>query len=280
MEKQIKKFLSSFWSITLGAVIMGAGMTLDFYGVQGAGVVGVVAFMILAIYQAVQPRIEFNKYKTTIPNIVVKNTYIKKNVETTDFVYFDPTSGDVQNRYSGGTVSAWEYKPAIRDKHGSTDNSEIEITQQTYMVIDFANEPEAEVEGQDAIDVIAKIQYKDIQGNNILGKSINGLWQGNEPSRYVSQKQDYEFTQITLPANGDVRSLCVAIKNTLDEDCYAYSLDSYTNSIFLKKEELKLGRGVINIEVFVKAKNFISGKTFTFRVVNAGKNRELSITAT
>lgn len=280
MDKKHKKIISDYYPVIFGSIIMGAGMTLDFYGVQGAGIFGVVAFMILAIYQAVLPRIELNKYKTTIPNIVVKNAYIKKNVETTDFVYFDPKSGDVQNRYSGGTVGAWEYKPTIRNKHGSTDNSEVETTQQTYVVIDFANEPEAKIEGQDAIDVIAKIQYKDVQGNSILGKVIKGLWQGNEPSRYVSQKQDYEFTQTTLPANGDIRSLCVVIKNAFDEDCYAYSLESYTNSIFLKKEELKLGRGVIEIEVFVNAKNFISGKTFTFRVVNAGKNRELSITAT
>lgn len=280
MQKKIRKFISGFWSISLGIFIMGAGMIIDFFGVQGAGLVGFIAFMFLAIYQAVLPRIELNKLKTTIPNIVVKRAYPKKNVETVDFVYFDPTNGDVQNRYSGGTVSAWEYKPAIRDKLGSTDNSEIETTQQTYVVIDFANEPEAELEGQDAIDVIAKIQYKDGQGNHIFEKEIRGLWQGNEPSRYVSQKQDYEFTQMTLPSNGDERSLCIAIKNIDDEDCYAYTLDSYQNSKFLRRNDLKLGHGVITVEILLVAKNLKSGKAFSFRLVNPGKNRDVSISAT
>jgi hypothetical protein len=159
MGRQIRKFFSSFWSISLGIVVMGAGMILDFYGVQGAGIAGVIAFMILAVYQAILPRIELNKLKTTIPNIVVKKAYAKKNIETSDFVYFDPINGNVQNRYSGGTVGAWEYKPAIREKHGSTDNSKVEPTQQTYVVIDFANEPEAELVGQDAVDVFAIIKY-------------------------------------------------------------------------------------------------------------------------
>lgn len=275
-----KKFLSDFWSITLGVLIMVAASIIDYFGVEGADLIGFIAFVFLASYQSIQPRIELNKLKATLPNIVVKRAYPKKNVETVDFVYYDRNSGDIQSRYPGGTVSSLEYKPAIREKYGTTDNSEIETTKQTYVVIDFANEPDAEIEGQDAIDVIAKLKYKNNQGENLLGTEIKGLWQGNEPSRYVNQKQDYEFTQVTLPANGDERSICLAVKNIDDEDCFAYSLDSYQNSKFLKRSELAMGKGVILVEVHLTGKNFKTKKPFIFRIVNPGKGRDISITAT
>ena len=255
-------------------------MVIDYFGVQGARLIGIVAFMFLAVYQAVLPRIELNKLKTTIPKIIVKKAYTKKNVETVDFVYNDPTSGKVQYRYSGGTVDASEYKPAIREKHGTTDNSEIETAKQTYVVIAFANEPEAKLEGQDAIDVVAKLKYKNNLGKYIFSEEIKGLWQGNEPSRYVSEKQDYEFTQITIPANGDERLLCVAVKHIDDEDCFAYTLDSYQNSKFLKRNELNLGNGVISVEVHLSGKNFKTEKPYLFRIVNPGKNRDISIAVT
>jgi hypothetical protein len=279
MTKKIKRFISDFWSVSLAIIIMGAGMVLDYFGVEGAKIFGVVAFIVLSIYQAVMPRIELNKLKAKYPNIIVRGAYPRKNVETVDFVYYDPKDGSAQSRYSGGTVGAWEYKPAIREKYGTTDNSEAEIAKQTYIVIDFVNEPEAEIEGQDAVDVVAKLKYKNGQGKYIFSKEIKGLWQGNEPSRYVNQKQDYEYTQMTLPANGDERSLCIAIKNVDDEDCFAYTLESYQNATFLKRADLCLGSGVILVEVYLSGKNLKTQKPYLFRIVNPGKNRDVTVNA-
>lgn len=276
---KVKRFFSDYGLALLGAFILGAELALDWFGVhvENGFSLAFAIFAILLFIQAIKPQIELNKLLRSRPRIVVKNAYPKKNVPTTDFIITDPNTKTITSRYSGGTVLPTEYKPAFRTKYGDADNSDVETTEQTYVLVEFQNNPERRGEVHHAIGVIARIKYYDDKGNNILGKEIKGLWAGIEPSRLIAPKEDYEFTQVTIPASGDERILCIGVKHKDDEDCYAYTLESYQGGEFLKSEDLKLGIGVIRAEITLSGSN-LDDMAFSFRLVNPGKGRDITIT--
>lgn len=275
---RVKRFFSDYGLALLAAFILGGEYVLDWSGlhIENGFSWAFAIFSILLIFQTIKPRIELNKFLNSRPSIIMKRAYPKKNVLTTDFIITNPFTGVITDRYSGGTVSPSEYKPAFRSKFGTTDNSDVESTEQTYVLVEFKNNPQRRLEIHDAIDVIATINYYNDKGNNILGKEIKGLWSGVEPSRLIRPKEDYEFTQITIPANGDERILCIGVKNRDDENCFAYTLESYKGVEFLRSEALNLSVGLIRVEIILSGRN-LDDSPFSFRLVNPGKGRDITI---
>jgi hypothetical protein len=236
----------------------------------------IIAFVLLRKYYLYERKID--TFENARPNIIVKKVYQKRNIKTTDFVRINPNPQDSPTRDSGGTGVPAQYLVAYRDIYGTTNGTTTETIEQTYIVIDFANNPERRVEVHDAIDVIARINYFDERGNNILGREIKGLWEGVEPTRISQPKPNYELTQTIIPSNGDERSLCIGIKYRNDQDCYAYALESYSNTEFLKNENLNLKMGIARVEIVLSGRNLDSTKPFIFRLINPGIGRDILVT--
>ncbi|MCJ7584315.1 MAG: hypothetical protein MUO30_06045 [Anaerolineales bacterium] len=277
---RIRRFFSDYGIGLLGILILVAELILDLLGVhiENGFSFSFGIFVVLLVIQAIKPQAELNKLLNSRPHIVVKKAYPRRNVPTTDFVFYDHAGmADVVDRYAGGTGIAMDYKPAVRQIYGDTDSSDVEITEQTYVLVEFQNNPERRAKVHDAVEVIARIRYHNDKGDDILGKEIKGLWAGREPSRLTVPKEDYEFTQMTIPANGDERILCIGIKQKDDEDCFAYSLESYRGGKFLKNDDLKLGAGVIRVDITLSGSN-LDDVPFSFRLVNPGKGRDITVT--
>lgn len=280
MENKLKDFFSDYWPTISAFAVLIFSALLDLLGIQSVSLPTVVWFQLLLIIilfgvQAVKPQAKLRKYINSRPKVYVKRTYINKNVSTTDFIIKNPDSEIVSERYPGGTISPNEYKPAFRAKHGTTEDSYTETIDQAYALIDFVNNPDVKKNVHNADRVIARINYYTENGNEILKREVKGFWSQNpEPSRIVAPQPD--ISEIDIPANGDERTLCIAVKNKEEVDCFAYSSDSYKNSEFLKRPDLRLGTGTIIVHVTLSGVH-LDNIVFRFRLVNPGGGRDISI---
>jgi hypothetical protein len=229
------------------------------------------------VYRRIYELTEKNdSFENSCPKVVVNKAYVQKNVKTTDFVSI--INGIEQIRNTGGTQEPSIYNEALRNRQGSTKSFIPVEEEQSYIVIEFKNNPERRNEIHNANGVIARINYFDDADNNILKREIKGLWAGSEPSATPDSKPYYIFNKIDMPASGDERILCVALKNRAEQDCYSYAYESYTgNNKFLKNNNLNLGMGTIRVDILLSGDN-LDDTPFRFRIVNPGIGREVSIT--
>ena len=182
------------------------------------------------------------------------------------------------DRYSGGTLPYTEYTEAVRTKYGDTDNIEIETARQTFALVDFVNNPATKIGAHNAERVVARINYYDEKGNNILGHEVKGKWSQNpEPSRIIVPQPAFIPAETDIPINGDERTLCIALKNRNEPEWYAFGINSYSNSILLKQPEMKLVAGTIKVEINLSGV-YLDEIRFCFRLENPGQDENITIT--
>ncbi len=307
MSKNRRQVTSVWWKVAVGgagAVVWAVPQAISLFRdsplLTGWKAYGLLVASVLVIgaviWQLVDTELALRGLQTSRPQISVNGIDIRKGVRTTDFVTKIPRSltgyeayagGAVTQapdqkdnpapRYTGGTGSSYGYIPAFREQHGSTSSIEAETREQTYAVINFANNPERRADVHDAKSVVARIRYFDRDRKDLLGREIRGLWAGYEPTTDAVRKRDSEYTTIDIPANGDIAPLCIAVKSRDDVDCYAYCLDSYVDGVtFLCNEQLRLRGGLIMVQVVIAASN-MDDVTFTFRLTNPGRGRDISL---
>ncbi len=283
MKDRIKNFFSDYWPSIVAVFLFFLGLGKEIIEIQNLNFplvtwIKLLLILVLAIIQIVKPQRELNAYKNSRPKIEVSKTFIRKNVPTTDIVRKDRDSDTITDRYSGGTLNPHNYLPLYRSMYGSTDNSETEIIEQTYALVEFVNNPATKRAVHNAERVVAHITYNNEKNENLLRKEITGFWSQNpEPSLIHPPQTSYSLTEIDIPANKNERTLCIALKNRAESDCYAYNSESYSNSVLLKRPDMNLGVGTILVKVVLTGV-YLDDVTFWFRLVNPGLGRDITIT--
>ena len=229
-----------------------------------------IAVVVLALNLAISG-IELHKIKSTSPNLVFTEPYVKKYPMTE----FHHKTDDSQSMVAGTATITNAYTPGLRDI-SSTDNYE-DVTE-SYLIV-FAlveNKKEKNKEVITSLNTHAVLNFYK-EDTTIIIEGVNARWADTkEPSyTWLNPTEESYYLQKDIPA-GTTEKLCLVTRREKGGDCYIFNLETYQGNK-VERKELLIGKGLFLVKIIVRNANPTNDLEGWFEVKNSGEKNDLRI---
>jgi hypothetical protein len=229
-----------------------------------------IAVVVLVLNLAIS-EIELNKIKSTIPNLVFTEPYVKKYSMTE----FRHKTDDSQSMVAGTATVTVSYTPGLRDI-GSTDNYE-DVTE-SYLIA-FALVENKKEQNKEVVTSLSTHAVLDFfkEDTTIIRKGVDARWADTkEPSyTWLNPTEESYYLQKDIPA-GTTEKLCLVTRREKGGDCYIFNLETYQGNK-VERKELLIGKGLFFVKIIVRNANPTNDLEGWFEIKNFGEKNDLQI---
>lgn len=215
--------------------------------------------------------IQIHKIKSTIPNLVFAEPYVKKYSMTE----FRHKTDDSQSMVAGTATVTIAYTPRLRDI-SSTDNYE-DVTE-SYLIA-FALVENRKEKNKEVVTSLNTYAVLDFYKENLtpVKEGVNARWADTkEPSyNWLNPEEERYYLQKDIAA-GTTEKLCLVTRREKGGDCYIFNLETYQGNK-VERKELLIGKGLFFVKITVKSANPVNDLEGWFEIKNTGKKSDLQI---
>lgn len=232
---------------------------------------GLVIAVIVLIMNLAISEFQIHKIKSTNPNLVFSEPYVKKYPMTE----FRHKTDDSQSMVAGTATVTIAYTPGLREI-SSTDNYE-DVTE-SYLIA-FAlveNKKEKNKEIVTSLNTHALLDFYK-EDSTPIKEGVSARWADTkEPSySWLSPIEERYYLQKDIAA-GTTEKLCLVTRREKGGDCYIFNLETYQGNK-VERKELLIGKGLFFVKITVKSANPVNDLEGWFEIKNTGKKSDLQI---